>query len=136
MKYSGHLKPLLNIIKTIFGAFITKTAPRVSIMSVSILIIAKVTTMPIKPENRHRYPARKEWLKIRATILDRANNQCEFCAVENYSIRGTTKIVLTIAHLDQHPENNAPNNLAALCQRCHLNHDRPFHIVNRKRTFF
>ncbi len=92
--------------------------------------------MPIKPENRHRYPVRKEWLKIRESILKRANNHCEFCGVKNYSLRGTTKIVLTIAHLDQHPENNEPNNLAALCQRCHLNHDRPFHIVNRKRTFF
>ena len=80
--------------------------------------------MPIKPENRHRYPARKEWLKIRAAILKRANNHCEFCGVKNYSLRGTTKIILTIAHLDQMPENNHPDNLAALCQRCHLKHDK------------
>jgi len=33
-------------------------------------------------------------------------------------------IILTVAHLDQDTTNNDPANLAALCQRCHLNHDR------------
>lgn len=33
-------------------------------------------------------------------------------------------IVLTIAHLDHDTENNALENLKALCQRCHLNYDR------------
>ena len=37
------------------------------------------------------------------------------------------EIVLTVAHLDHRPENNDPANLQALCQRCHLNHDRPHH---------
>ncbi len=92
--------------------------------------------MPIKPENRHRYPPRKEWLIIRAAILKRANNHCEFCGVKNYSLRGKTKIILTIAHLDQMPENNHPDNLAALCQRCHLKHDKPFNIISRRITFF
>jgi hypothetical protein len=31
--------------------------------------------MPIKPENRHRYPA--DWKQIRARILLRANYRCE-----------------------------------------------------------
>lgn len=31
--------------------------------------------MPIKPENRARYP--KDWLQIRARILARADNRCE-----------------------------------------------------------
>lgn len=34
-----------------------------------------------------------------------------------------TKVVLTIAHLDQQPEHNDPSNLRALCQRCHLTYD-------------
>jgi len=42
------------------------------------------------------------------------------------------KVVLTIAHLDQDITNNEHDNLAALCQRCHLNHDRPF-IQERRR---
>jgi 5-methylcytosine-specific restriction endonuclease McrA len=32
-------------------------------------------------------------------------------------------VVLTIAHLDQQPENNDHANLRALCQRCHLRFD-------------
>lgn len=37
------------------------------------------------------------------------------------------RIVLTIAHLDHQPENCADENLQALCQRCHLAHDRVHH---------
>jgi hypothetical protein len=33
----------------------------------------KVSILPIKPENHHRYPPRKEWLKIRESILKRTN---------------------------------------------------------------
>lgn len=58
--------------------------------------------MPMKPENRDRYP--RNWKAIRAAMLDRAGNRCEFCGVDNYSTCGTTKIVLTIAHLDHTPE--------------------------------
>lgn len=39
---------------------------------------------------------------------------------------GFTKIVLTIAHLNQDITDNSDLNLAALCQRCHLKHDREF----------
>lgn len=35
-----------------------------------------------------------------------------------------TVIVLTTAHLDHNIENNDLDNLKALCQRCHLFHDR------------
>lgn len=45
------------------------------------------------------------------------------------------KIVLTIAHVnDPDPMNCDPDNLAALCQRCHLNHDRDHHVENRRRN--
>jgi len=39
--------------------------------------------------------------------------------------------VLATAHLDQDPGNNALRNLAALCQRCQLAHDRPAHRRQR-----
>jgi hypothetical protein len=42
-------------------------------------------------------------------------------------------IVLTIAHLDHDINNNKMDNLAALCQRCHLVYDNDFHIENRKK---
>ena len=43
-----------------------------------------------------------------------------------------SRIVLTVAHLyDPDPMNCADDNLAALCQRCHLNHDRAQHARTR-----
>ena len=99
--------------------------------------------MPIRPENKHLYP--KNWKEIRQQILERANNCCEFCGVQNYSLRyrGTdidgmelppTKIILTIAHLDHNPENCDPNNLRALCQRCHNRYDAKHRAETRART--
>lgn len=80
--------------------------------------------MPIKPENQHRYPA--DWKDIRRKILERAGKRCEFCGAENHKSNPVTgsRVVLTIAHLDQQPENNNPDNLRALCQKCHLGYDR------------
>ena len=112
--------------------------------------------MPIRPSDRHRYP--KDWKSIRKRILDRAGHQCEFCGIENgaigrrrsdgsferfegmeaevASLEGVrlTRIVLTVAHLDHTPENNAESNLRALCQRCHLAHDATEHRRNAKDT--
>lgn len=45
-----------------------------------------------------------------------------------------TQIVLTIAHLDHNIKNNDYSNLKALCQRCHLNHDRGLHTKNSNKT--
>lgn len=50
--------------------------------------------MPIKPENRGRYPA--NWKEIRAEILKRAGNKCEFCGVENYAVRDGKRVVLAM----------------------------------------
>ena len=103
--------------------------------------------MPIKPENKKLYP--KNWKEIRQNILQRANNCCEFCGVKNYSLgyrdekgkfieklninKKIIKIVLTIAHLDHNPQNNNPENLRALCQKCHLNYDLEHHLESRKK---
>ena len=67
---------------------------------------------------------------------------CEMCGIENHSSRHygedygykVTQIVLTVAHLDQDIRNNDPDNLAALCQRCHLQWDRPWHLINASIT--
>lgn len=93
--------------------------------------------MPIKPENRSRYP--KDWPEIRLQILKRADNKCEFCGVENHTYRLNKKtgkearIVLTIAHLDHTPENCEPENLKALCQKCHNAYDAKHRAETRKR---
>lgn len=43
-------------------------------------------------------------------------------------------IVLTISHLNHDPTDNRDDNLAALCQWCHLKHDVRFHHANARRT--
>lgn len=96
--------------------------------------------MPIKPENRSRYP--ENWAAIRAEILERAENRCEGspdypdCRAENGNPHPETgsKVVLTIGHLDHLPEHCDPSNLRAWCQRCHLHYDRHLHRENAART--
>jgi hypothetical protein len=89
--------------------------------------------MPILPENKNRYP--ENWNEIREKILVECKNKCEFCGIENYTMRGGKKIVLTIAHLDHTPENCARGNLRALCQKCHNSYDAKHRAQTRKRFF-
>ena len=89
--------------------------------------------MLIKPENKKRYPP--NWKHIRADILHRADNKCEFCRIENYTIRENgSRVVLTIAHLDHIPENCAPENLRALCQKCHNGYDAKHRAETRRKS--
>lgn len=110
------------------------------------------------PINYKEYP--KHWKEIRERILKRADNKCEFCGVINHSIihrtgKGiedwvywpegmeseawsldglkSTKIILTIAHLDHDKTNHdvSDDRLKALCQKCHLGYDLKRHISNR-----
>ncbi len=43
---------------------------------------------------------------------------------ESLKYHGFTKIILTVAHLDHHPENCEDWNLKAMCQKCHNNYDK------------
>jgi hypothetical protein len=93
--------------------------------------------MPIRPENRARYP--KDWKAISERIRRvRAQNECECtgecgqdhsgrCCERNGSLHSQTGslVVLTTAHLDHTPENCADDNLKAMCQRCHNRYDMP-----------
>lgn len=97
--------------------------------------------MPIKPENKARYP--KEWRQISFAIrFIRAEGRCEFiepstgerCEAEHgrpHPISGSL-VVLTTAHLDHQPENCDDENLRAGCQRCHLRYDAEHHAANRR----
>ena len=96
--------------------------------------------MPIRPENKARYP--KDWKEIRKRVLRRAGNCCEGspaypdCRAENgysHPITGS-KVVLTIGHLDHTPENRDEKNLRAWYQRCHLNYDHKLHMLNAYKT--
>ena len=96
--------------------------------------------MPIKPENRARYPA--NWKRIAEAIRERAHHRCEGsphypdCRAKNgqpHPITGS-RVVLTVAHLDHKPENCDPRNLRAWCQRCHLTYDADHHKRTAYRT--
>jgi len=85
--------------------------------------------MPIDYSQYH-----PKWKLISRLIrFKRAKNKCEWCGVENYTkTEKGSKIVLTVAHIDHDKNNNRFNNLAALCQKCHLKHDINQHTDNRK----
>ncbi|MBA0124660.1 hypothetical protein H0B56_03805 [Haloechinothrix sp. YIM 98757] len=107
--------------------------------------------MPIRPENRHRYPP--EWPAISRRIrFDRAAGRCEctgYCGRPAVHLAGDqrchnhhgrpawatgSRVVLTVAHLNHQPEDCRDANLAALCQGCHLHYDREHHATTRART--
>lgn len=46
-----------------------------------------------------------------------------------------TRVVLAAAHLGHDPRNNRLSNLRALCQHCHLIHDRVWHALQRRLTW-
>jgi len=110
--------------------------------------------MPVK--NRDRYP--DNWEEISRYIrFERAGGCCEWCGAPHgteigrrysdpawipwdeiapehrYEFR-KMRVVLTTAHLDHDESNNDPENLAALCQRCHFNHDREDNLKRKRRN--
>lgn len=120
--------------------------------------------MPITDKNA--YPENWE-TEIRPAILKRAEYKCEWCQKANYLrywdhphedcwhvtttdakvayrwygrnyMKEQKRVVLTIAHVhDPNPSNCDHENLAALCQTCHNNHDirmRHMNIVRRKNS--
>lgn len=44
------------------------------------------------------------------------------------------RCILTVAHLNQIAGDDRDENLAALCQRCHLAHDSRSHVASARRT--
>jgi 5-methylcytosine-specific restriction endonuclease McrA len=90
------------------------------------------------PMDRSKYPPYWDDLSlfVREVL---AGDRCEGgpdypdCTAENgepHPVTGS-KVVLTVAHLDHDPGNNEFQNLRALCQRCHLAHDREQHALTR-----
>lgn len=85
--------------------------------------------MPIRPENRGRYPA--DWaLRSRFVRFVRARGRCEVWQGGCGAVHGAPHpitgaiVVLTTAHVyDDRPEASGLLNLAAWCQRCHNRHD-------------
>lgn len=118
--------------------------------------------MPIRPSKRERYP--KDWRAISARIRERDGNKCKWCDAPNGAsivrlvadpsrwrlaadvawmypddpnrarYQAPIQVVLTVAHLNHQPEDCRDENLAALCQRCHLQYDRKHHMTNAAAT--
>jgi len=86
------------------------------------------------PCDYSKYP--DDWKQIRKNILKRACNMCELCEAVNGGTHWKTnsKVVLTIAHINQDINDNRDFNLLALCQRCHNKIDMPYRVDNRKET--
>jgi hypothetical protein len=111
------------------------------------------------PIDYRKYP--KNWRQIRAAILERAGQVCEWpgCGAQNGSTgyhdqagrflsgsNGSDRdhmeaigshpvtIVLTVAHMDHDVANNDPQNLRAWCQLHHNRYDAPHRAKNRAAT--
>jgi hypothetical protein len=103
--------------------------------------------MPIRPENRARYP--RDWAEISLRIRTvRAAGRCECLGecrrgthtgrcpnVNGGTAYGTgSYVVLTTAHLNHTPEDCRDENLRAMCQGCHLHYDKDHHLQTAART--
>lgn len=96
--------------------------------------------MPIRPENRSRYP--KDWPAISRRVREAAGQRCQGtpqhpdCRAANGEPHPETgsRVVLTTAHMNHVVEDVSDGNLRALCQRCHLRWDAGHHAETARRT--
>jgi hypothetical protein len=85
-------------------------------------------TVRCLPDGRWFDAARRTWRNGRGRSVRWPD------LVETAQIR-QTYVVLAAAHLDHDPRNNRLGNLKSLCQRCHMIHDRPHHLAQRRITY-
>jgi hypothetical protein len=68
---------------------------------------------------------------------DGHGNKTKWPDIFDYQNVRITKVILAAAHKEHDPRINGEEpypTLAAWCQRCHLIHDLPFHVIRRKIT--
>lgn len=102
------------------------------------------------PMDKSRYPA--DWKMIALRVKNIARWRCQAClnqcrrpgepwdefvrarygALSDYELSRPGRFILTVAHLDQDPSNNAPGNLLALCAPCHLRYDARYREANSR----
>ena len=72
----------------------------------------------------------KKFLDMRPLILERDDDKCVACNVQNHTIYKKRldvyyeRKILEIHHIDHDPNHNEPHNLIALCRKCHMSHHR------------
>lgn len=80
------------------------------------------------------------WEEIATACKDRAGWKCEQCGWIHRAVRIGKKYgkpyndYLAVAHINHDPSDNREENLKALCQRCHLQHDIEQHVISCRRT--
>jgi len=74
---------------------------------------------------------------IEGDVFDAENSKYLFsdfyAEIKAPAKRKAIKVVLTVAHLDHDTTNNDPENIKALCQRCHNRYDMKQRVHNRKK---
>ena len=75
------------------------------------------------------------WDEERQLWRDDEGEPASWPDVVDYAGHVLRRIRLGAAHLDHDPANSKLSNLKALCQRCHLRHDREEHRRRRRITF-
>ncbi|MFT8762883.1 MAG: hypothetical protein ABF809_02695 [Gluconobacter potus] len=84
--------------------------------------------LQVLPGGRWKHPETGHWFNGRGRRISPPD------LIEHLQMR-QTKVVLAAAHLNHDPTSNRLRNLRALCQRCHLLHDRSYHLAQRRLTF-
>ena len=69
------------------------------------------------PMRKRRALSPENWEALATAVKEAAGWRCEQCGHPHEPAAGYT---LTVHHIDGDPGHNAPENLVALCQRCHL----------------
>ena len=82
----------------------------------------------VLPDGRWFDPEIRTW-------RDRRGRAARWPDLEDMTRQHMTRVVLAAAHLDHDPTNNRLRNLKSLCQRCHLTHDRAWHLLQRWITY-
>jgi hypothetical protein len=80
------------------------------------------------PDGRWFDPRVRNW-------RDRRGRAAAWPDLEEMIRARMTRVALAAAHLDHDPRNNRMRNLKSVCQRCHLLHDRPWHLLQRWITY-
>ena len=83
--------------------------------------------LQVLPDGRWKHPDTGHWFNGRGRRVSPPD------LIELLQAR-QTKVVLAAAHLNHDPTSNRLRNLRALCQRCHLLHDRMYHLAQRRLT--
>ena len=97
------------------------------------------------PIDKSKYP--RDWPAISKRIRERSGGRCECsgeCGLHHEhrceevngrpALWARGKVVLTVAHLNHLESDCRPENLKAMCQRCHLRYDSKHHQKHARET--